>query len=67
MNIGNSTVRFGQLAAVSAVGEDVESVTDAQAIEKSLTDPSAFVGIFEQHFAYLHRYLRARNALSRRG
>jgi RNA polymerase sigma-70 factor (ECF subfamily) len=45
---------------VSAVAEGTQTLTDAQAIEKSCTDPEAFVSVFERHFALVHRYLQAR-------
>jgi len=50
----------GQLAVVSAVAEGTQTLTDAQAIEKSLTDPEAFVRVFERHFILVHRFLQAR-------
>jgi RNA polymerase sigma-70 factor (ECF subfamily) len=37
-----------------------ERVTDAEAIERSLAEPAAFVAIFERHFGLLHRYLQVR-------
>lgn len=40
--------------------EERETVTDAQAIERSVVDPSAFVFVFERHFGLLHSYLRVR-------
>jgi RNA polymerase sigma factor (sigma-70 family) len=34
--------------------------SDAQAILRSLTDPDAFVVVFERHFSLIHRYVRVR-------
>jgi len=50
----------GQLAVVSAVAAGSQTLTDAQAIERSFTDPEAFVGVFERHFTLVHRFLQAR-------
>ena len=41
-----------------AVG--ARSVTDAEAIGRSLAEPEAFVAVFERHFALVHRFVRAR-------
>lgn len=35
-------------------------MTDAQAIKRSLADPTAFVSVFDRHFALVHRYLQVR-------
>lgn len=43
---------------VAAVAE--ERVTDAEAIERSLREPQAFVVVFERHFDLLHRSLQVR-------
>ncbi len=45
---------------MSAAAEETPTETDAWAIEKSVADPVAFVGVFERHFALLHRYLQVR-------
>ena len=34
--------------------------TDAELMRRSATDPQLFVGIFERHFAAIHRYLNRR-------
>lgn len=34
--------------------------TDAEAIAASLSEPSAFVDVFDRHFGAIHRYLRRR-------
>lgn len=47
---------------VAAVAE--ERVTDAEAIERSLLEPRAFVVVFERHFGLLHRYLQVRAGAS---
>lgn len=45
---------------MSVLTQERESITDAEAIERSIADPSAFVSVFERHFALLHSYLRVR-------
>lgn len=34
--------------------------TDAEAIAASLSEPRAFVAVFDRHFDAIHRYLRRR-------
>ena len=43
---------------VAAVAEKHEA--DAEAIERSLGEPGAFVAVFERHFGLIHRYLQVR-------
>lgn len=57
---GNLNQASGQSAVVTAVAQDTRTLTDAQAIERSFTDPEAFVSVFERHFTLVHRYLQAR-------
>lgn len=45
---------------MTAVAQGIQTLTDAQAIERSFTDPEAFVSVFERHFTLVHRYLQAR-------
>jgi RNA polymerase sigma-70 factor (ECF subfamily) len=45
---------------VTALAEGTRTLTDARAIERSFTDPEAFVIVFERHFPLVHRYLQAR-------
>jgi len=37
-----------------------KGLTDAEAIERSLSDPEAFGVVFERHVAFLHRFARVR-------
>jgi len=39
---------------------DSRGLTDAEAIERSLSDPEAFGVVFERHVAHLHRFARVR-------
>ncbi len=39
---------------------DLRGLTDAEAIERSLSDPEAFGVVFERHVALLHRFARVR-------
>lgn len=39
---------------------DSRGLTDAEAIERSLSDPEAFGVVFERHVALLHRFARVR-------
>jgi RNA polymerase sigma factor (sigma-70 family) len=39
---------------------DLRRLTDAEAIERSLSDPEAFGVVFERHVALLHRFARVR-------
>jgi RNA polymerase sigma factor (sigma-70 family) len=39
---------------------DSRDLTDAEAIERSLSDPEAFGVVFERHVALLHRFARVR-------
>jgi len=57
---GNLNQASGQLAVVTAVAQGTPTLTDAEAIERSFTDPEAFVSVFERHFTLVHRYLQAR-------
>src|SRR5919198_5194940 len=50
----SSTRVMGELAV------EARSVTDAEAIGRSLAEPEAFVAVFERHFALVHRFVRAR-------
>lgn len=50
---GNSNHTSGQWRVV-------ESLTDADAIERSRSQPEAFALVFERHFDRVHAYLRAR-------
>jgi RNA polymerase sigma factor (sigma-70 family) len=49
---------FGQGGVVAAA--DLRGLTDAEAIERSLSDPEAFGVVFERHVALLHRFARVR-------
>jgi DNA-directed RNA polymerase specialized sigma24 family protein len=49
---------FGQGGVVAAA--DLRRLTDAEAIERSLSDPEAFGVVFERHVALLHRFARVR-------
>lgn len=60
MSNGNRWPGCGQDAVVGAVAEELGRLTDAEAIERSLDDPQAFVTLFDRHFSLLHRYLCVR-------
>jgi RNA polymerase sigma factor (sigma-70 family) len=50
----------GQLGVVSELAAEAAQMTDADAIERSLVEPEAFVAIFERHFTLVHRFVRSR-------
>ena len=47
-----------------AVGQEP---SDADAIEQSLDEPSAFATVFERHFSLIHRFLRVRAGVQSAG
>lgn len=57
---GNSNAASGQLAAMKVAAVAEKPVTDAEAVERSLVEPGAFVAVFERHFGLIHRYLQVR-------
>jgi RNA polymerase sigma factor (sigma-70 family) len=56
---------FGHIVGVTqitaaTIGATASASEDASAVRQSLTDPSAFAGIFDRHFVVVHRYLHRR-------
>jgi RNA polymerase sigma factor (sigma-70 family) len=49
-----------EITAASSVDDAVLDRTDADAVSRSLNDPSAFASVFDRHFVAVHRYVHRR-------